>query len=72
MVMKQYKIMICDECKKEIKETESISLQHIKLHITEWRGTSGDVVINKDFCSDKCILNFISKLKKIPKVKHYF
>ena len=68
MVVIEFRKVKCDNC-GEIKEIEggsSFPSGWLELTIVEWSLSSGTSRWNKDVCGDKCALEIIKKLKKIP------
>jgi len=58
----------CDNCGKEetIEGGCNLPFGWLEVQITEWQGNSGRTRFDKEVCNDKCALELIHKLKKIP------
>ncbi len=69
MVIVNYRKVKCDECGKEeeIKDGGTRPSNWFEVSITEWFGSTGSVRFCKEVCTEKCALDLIRKLKKIPK-----
>lgn len=64
----QYKKIKCDNCGKEEMVKENVrSKDRIEISIVQWSGSVGQERLVKDTCSDKCALELIKGLKRIPK-----
>ncbi len=69
MAIVEYRKVKCDECGKEeeVKYSGSRPSSWLEINIVSWFGSTGDTLLNKEVCSEKCALKLIKKLKKIPK-----
>ncbi len=69
MAVIEYRKVKCDECgeEEEIKDGGTRPSNWLEINITEWHGSSGDVRLNREVCSEECALALIKKLKEIPK-----
>ena len=69
MAVIEYRKVKCDECGKEeeIKYGGTRPSNWLEISITEWHGSSGDIRLNREICSEECALKLIKKLKEIPK-----
>lgn len=65
----EYRKVKCDECEKvvEVEGAGSLPSNWLVIEVVEWSGSSGQVRLNKEVCSEKCVLKFMKNLKKIPK-----
>ena len=73
MAIIEYRKVQCDNCGKteEIKEGGSHPSNWFELNIVQWTGTTGYGRWTKEVCSEKCALEIMKKLKKIPKPPIY-
>ncbi len=64
----EYRKVKCDNCGKEeeIKDGGTRPSNWFEISITEWSGNSGYGRFCKEVCTEKCALEVIHKLKKIP------
>ena len=68
----EYRKVQCDQCKKEvtIKGPGSLPMNWLEINISEWHGTTGTGVFDKEVCSRECGVKLLNKLKKIPKNRY--
>ncbi len=73
MTIVEYRKVKCDECGKEeeIKSGGCKPTNWLEISVVEWHGSSGEGRLNKEVCSEKCALELMKKLKKIPKHETY-
>ncbi len=71
MTIVEYRKVKCDECGKEeiIKNSGSYPSYRLVIDISEWFGSTGEIRLNKEVCSEECALKLMKKLKEIPKHK---
>jgi len=69
MAIIDYRKVKCDNCGKEeeIKDGGCKPSHWLEISIVEWFGNSGEGRLNKEVCSEKCAIELMSNLKKIPK-----
>jgi len=68
MAVIQRPIGKCDQCGKEVEFEEGHLPDHwLEIAITEWWGSSGTGILSREVCSNKCALDLMHALKKIPK-----
>jgi hypothetical protein len=68
MAIKQRPIAKCDQCGKEVEFADGHLPDHwLEIDVTEWMGSSGEGRFKKEVCSEKCVINMMHNVKKIPK-----
>jgi len=73
MAIVEYRKVKCDECGKEeiVKHSGCYPDNWLVISIFKWSGNTGRGRLNKEVCSEKCAINLMKKLKKIPKYEAY-
>ena len=71
MSIVEYRKLKCDNCGKEeeVKGAGSYPNKWLEISIYEWSGTSGERRYEKEVCGDKCAIELMKKLEKIPEIE---
>lgn len=71
MTIIEYRKVQCDQCGKieEVKESGTLPYNWFTVEICEWFGSTGEGRFNKEVCSEKCVIEMMNKIKKIPEKK---
>lgn len=67
----QYRKARCDNCSKEkiVEGVGSLPFGWLTISVAQTHGLTGNIILTKEFCSKKCAIAFMNKIKEIPKSK---
>ncbi len=70
MSVVQYEKHKCDNCGKEVETKGNYRPRGwYEININKWSFNRGDILLDKEVCSEKCVLELLHKIEKVPKPK---
>ena len=71
MTVTQIRKVRCDNCDKECEASPGacLPLGWFELNITEWHTNCGERRLQKDLCSEKCLMELMHKIEKLDPKK---
>lgn len=75
MALIEYRRLKCDQCGrlKDLLENEKPRrTTYFRVTITRWKYNMGTDALQRDACSERCVLRILRSIRKIPKKKPRF